>query len=195
MKRDYNLRNQLPHMCLPAVIQMILDRNDLYVERNQKNIARYFKPLEVDGLDGTFYSITDMNKQYFIPKGYPLEEKFIPFRAIDEWDDDLKGFMSSFLHSEDDFIVFANYTLITNDLATIKQTISKRDDPKLLHKHCFLVSEIIDRDHVYLVCPETEENGGTSIIKTTLNRIYDAWDYQIDKGGLGYSVIKRKETE
>ena len=197
MKREYKLINQDDkNYCVPTVLQMIERRNGVYQQRSQENIASYFESITVDGLEdaGKFISITDLNKQYFKKRHYPLRESYYSVRFINDFDDNLDNMISSFLHSNDDFIIFANYTLLTNDYQIIKETIGL-DSKKLLHKHCFLISEIIDRDNVFLVCPDTETNGGTQIIKTTIDRILKGWKVQKDKGGLGYSRIVKLFTE
>jgi len=197
MKREYTLINQKEaNYCVPTVLQMIEMRNNLYVQRSQENIASYFESVSVDGLEdaGKFCSITDLNTQYFKKRHYPLKESYYSLRTIDNFDDNLDNMISDFLHTNDDFIIFANYTLLTNDYQTVKETIGL-DSKKLLHKHCFLISEIIDRDNVYLVCPDTETNGGTEIIKTTIDRILKGWEVQKNKDGLGYSRITKLFTD
>ena len=63
------------------------------------------------------------------------------------------------------------------------------EDERLLVKHVFLVSDIIDSENIFLVCPEVKEVGGTEIIKTSTKELYRAMNAQKDKSGLGYSII------
>ena len=189
-KRNYSpIPQEEPEYCVAAVIQMILQRRGLYVQKSQKDILSYFNSVTVDGIeDKTFTNITDMTKQYFEPRNYPLQEKFISWSYVRMYDDNLDDMIHDFLHRDTDIIIYANYTLLTTSPIVISETIGY-DSTKLLHKHCFLVDEIIDRNNIYLICPDTIENGGVSRIKVSTNDIYSAWHLQKDKGGLGYSVI------
>jgi hypothetical protein len=97
MFRKYEYINQEPNYCVAAVLQMILQRQHLYVPRSQKTIIDYFTPKVNERTQRTFYAIEDLNKQYFLPCKYPLQEHYYSYRRIltddtDDLDDMITGY-------------------------------------------------------------------------------------------------------
>jgi len=193
MKRNYNFYDQEPDKCVASMLQMILDRNKLYVIKNPDNIIRDFEVVtEVsDGVEHHYASISDLNKEFFEKHNYPLRETYVSGSNIERWYDDLSFVREDFFKYDNDIIIFANYPSLTMSDEELKILYDTNSD-KLSVKHVFLVDDIIG-DDFYLVCPETKDNGGTNIIKTTETKIMNCFTYLPDRSGLGVSFISRKD--
>lgn len=191
MKRQYKLFNQeKPNYCVGTVLQMLLDSYGY--SYSQEELLSHFDYIDYKGTsvskdssEDKYPSLKDLNSQIFVPLNIPLEEKYVNFSFIDEWDDDVSGLVNAF-NKGNDVIVFANYKrLIAGDGGVNADITTKAG-------HCFLVLDVINHNDILLISPELESKGGTEIVKTSCLGLYHAWYHDPIKAGRGYSVIKKK---
>ena len=152
--------DQLPMMCVPTCLLMILKRRGMDLNLSQEDIASYLDfsnseetkdlfpnfPVETDKtMQGC--KVTNLNNQLFKPLGLPLRENYVSIKSIerqlDYYGGEFDEYIEGVLERDVDVIVSLNHAIVLNR-------------PDKVYRHA-LILESIDSEGVHLLTPKDND--------------------------------------